>query len=384
MNRLLRYLLWSFVLCTASITARAQFTVVGPAPFSEPVARQKIRTLLEKVDPGNRQQTVETLNGWAVWYRNLIDDELIAAWQKDPRANLADLMGPLADARIASAVVEFSWRQQPEAAFNPLYAPMLGDLMERFADSAKPFLDDLLGAGQALPLSQSVAETACRILIDMPDVGTWRKDALRILPYYRRIAINLLTQDLNGGDREKEYRADMLLRELRPDGSDTGNGQPNSRRTLSRSEPSTVDRRRGVSAPDAAAPGPSVTNTSTPAPSASAPSTSAPSVSAPSAPSAPSLAPRPAASAPTPAPLPAATSAVTAMSGTLSCSGAPIPQNAEYVFRNLPPGRLQLDYDTKNWEARLMPGEGQTQKLILKNKGQGPQKRCVVHWSVSK
>ncbi len=43
---------------------------------------------------------------------------------------------------------------------------------------------------------------------------------------------------------------------------------------------------------------------------------------------------------------------------------------------------MQLDYDTKTWEARLAPGDGQTQRLILKNKGSGPQKRCVVHWSV--
>jgi hypothetical protein len=71
-----------------------------------------------------------------------------------------------------------------------------------------------------------------------------------------------------------------------------------------------------------------------------------------------------------------------ARSGTLQCSGGPIPQNGEYVFRNLPLLKIQLDYDTKNWEARLAPGEGQTQRVILKNKSSGPQKRCVVHWSV--
>jgi hypothetical protein len=27
-------------------------------------------------------------------------------------------------------------------------------------------------------------------------------------------------------------------------------------------------------------------------------------------------------------------------------------------------------------------GEGQTQRLIVRNKSSGPQKRCVVHWSV--
>ena len=69
-----------------------------------------------------------------------------------------------------------------------------------------------------------------------------------------------------------------------------------------------------------------------------------------------------------------------AMSGTLVCSGSPVPRNAEYVFRNLPPVKLALDYDTKNWDARLTPGEGGTQKLIMKNKSPGPQKQCIVHW----
>jgi hypothetical protein len=68
-------------------------------------------------------------------------------------------------------------------------------------------------------------------------------------------------------------------------------------------------------------------------------------------------------------------------SGTLACSGGPIPQNAEYVFRDLPPVHLQLEYNKKIWEAKLTPGNGQTQKLILKNVGNGPQKKCVVHWT---
>ena len=72
-----------------------------------------------------------------------------------------------------------------------------------------------------------------------------------------------------------------------------------------------------------------------------------------------------------------------ARSGTLECSGGPIPQNAEYVFRDLPLVHLQLDYNQKIWQAKLMPGDGQTQKLILKNVGKGPQKKCVVHWTVT-
>jgi hypothetical protein len=44
--------------------------------------------------------------------------------------------------------------------------------------------------------------------------------------------------------------------------------------------------------------------------------------------------------------------------------------------------KMKLDYDTKTWDARLTPGDGQTQRLIVKNKSSGPQKHCVVHWTV--
>ena len=69
-----------------------------------------------------------------------------------------------------------------------------------------------------------------------------------------------------------------------------------------------------------------------------------------------------------------------AWSGDLTCSGGPIAQNADFVFRDLPAGKLQLTYNSKIWEARLVPGDGQTQQLILTNRGSGPQKKCVVHW----
>ena len=49
----------------------------------------------------------------------------------------------------------------------------------------------------------------------------------------------------------------------------------------------------------------------------------------------------------------------------VECTGNAVPQNAEYVFRNLPALKLQLDYDHKIWESRLTPGENQTQRLIL-------------------
>ncbi len=71
-----------------------------------------------------------------------------------------------------------------------------------------------------------------------------------------------------------------------------------------------------------------------------------------------------------------------ARSGTFECTGAPVPQNAEYVFRDVPLVKLRLDYDKKVWEGKLVPGDGQTQMLVLKNVGNGPRNRCVVHWIV--
>ena len=65
-------------LCPA---AHAQFKEIGPAPFSQAVARQRMRTLLDRVDSANRQQTIETLTGWTPWFRDILDEELIAGWQ---------------------------------------------------------------------------------------------------------------------------------------------------------------------------------------------------------------------------------------------------------------------------------------------------------------
>src|SRR5271165_6583307 len=155
-----------------SVAVLGQFKEVGPAPFPETVARQRIKALLVDVSAANRQATVEKLFGLTAWYRDILDEELIAAWQKDTRANLKELMKPLADSRVSAAVVEFSWRQRREETFQLTYAPMLGDLMFRFPESAAPVLDDLLGP--ATPdLSPPVAEAVCRILVDMPDQGSW-------------------------------------------------------------------------------------------------------------------------------------------------------------------------------------------------------------------
>jgi len=359
---LLPVVIWSFTFVIAT-PARAQFKEVGPPPFSPAIARQKIRTLLEKADPGNPQPAVDALLGLVAWYRDILDQELIAAWQKEERANLTQVIEPLADAAVASAIVEYSWRQAPQATWNLADAPLLGHLMERYPDSAKPFLADLLGpaaSGRPAPdLPTPEAQAVCRILVDMPDVGTWRKSALQILPYYRRVAQSLLVQDVHGDDREKSYRAQRWLTELRWDEPVTVSQQPSPR-----TKPARTPSPATGSAPPPLA---TVDHRPTLARADSDP-----------------LPPKPS-PAPVPSPAPSLYNGAHsgATSGTLQCSGGPIPQNAEYVFRNLPPGNMQLDYDTKTWDAHLAPGEGPTQKLILRNKSSSPQKRCVVHWSVS-
>ena len=331
--------------------ASAQFKVVGPAPYPPAAAHQKIKALLEQVDGANRKQTIDTLTGLLSWYRDAIDDELIAGWQKDTRANLPEVMEALADSRVALAIVEISWRQRLPGAFDAAYAPMFANLMARFPESAKPFLDDLMGPianGQPAPnLSPPAAETVCRILLSMPDIENWRRNALEILPYYRRGAESILLEDLHGSDQEKSYQARRWLADLKSDVPGIANEQPSPRR---RSTPSTTPSLTPRPAVDDSTP------IGEPAPRATPPP------------------------APRPLPIPAAYSG--AKSGTLECTGAPVPQNAEYVFRSVPPIKMQLEYDTKIWDARLAPGDGGTQRVIIRNKSSGPQKRCVVHWSV--
>lgn len=308
MNRLI---LLACAFAVAGVTARAQFKETPPAPYASAVARQKIRTLIASAEPDNRQQTVNTLSGLVVWYRDTIDDELIAAWKRDGRENLPALITPLADARLASAIVEFSWHERRAETFNLTYAPLLGDLMERYRAGADPFLRDLLGPAGPMPdLTEAEAAAVCRILLDMPDTADWRKAALQILPHYRPIAQELLLQDLRGNNQEKIYRAQFWMSDLKMNAPGVTSDPPNRRRLM-------------VAAPPAA-PG----------------------------------------------------------SGTLICSGGPIPPNAEYIFPGMPLGNLQLDLDGKPWEARLAPGQGRTQDLILTNRSRDPQKTCTVRWRV--
>jgi hypothetical protein len=361
--------------------------------------------LLEGIDPSNSQKTIATLSGLLSWYRDILDEELIAAWQKDTRAIVTEVMESLADSRVASRVVEFSWRERRQAAFNLTYAPLLGNLMARFPESAKPFLDDLLSVSQTPDLSQPEAETVCRILLDMPDIGTWRKSALQILPRYRQAAESVLNQDLHGSDEEKSYQAQRWQADLHIGPPGNGNVQPSPRRRTTPSQSPALggiplddneqssQRRRSMPSLSSAPGGIPADNQSVilqprasdDRPRAPAASDSAPTQSPLPPPPVTSAPPPPASLPPAPprsAAPPSAPPYSGARSGTLESSGGPIPQNAEYVFRDVPLVKMHLEYDMKIWDARLVPGEGQTQRLIVRNKSSGPQKRCVVHWSV--
>jgi hypothetical protein len=326
----------TLALSLASVAAYAQFKEIKAAPFPPAVARQKIRALLAGADAGNRDQAVKTISEWLDWYRDVLDEELIARWKSDGRANLPLVMAPLADARVAREVVEYSWHTDRAAAFTLAAAPMLTDLMARYPQSAKPLLDDLLPPAPPLNLMQPEAETLCRILIDMPDIDAWRKNALQILPRYRSVADQILRQDLASPDQEKMYRATRWRADLRLDPPAVSSQKPGLRTVR----------------PAAAA------NSSAAASDPQRPHIAGPQASSLMGYTGP-------------------------MSGTFESTGEPIPQNGEVVFPNIPPLKLTLDFDTKHWEARLAPGEGHTQVLVLRNKGRGPQKKCVVHWTVT-
>jgi hypothetical protein len=381
----------SFVIAPA---LKAQFKEIGPPPFSNAVAHQRIRTMLDQVDSTNARETIEKLNSWTPWFRAILDEELIAAWQRDSRQRITAVLEPLADTRVASAVVEFSWRTRTDATLNPAYAAMFGQLMARYPESGSMFLDDLLGP-MPPELSPLAAETVCRILIDMPDVGAWHDSALRILPRYRATADRLLAQDRRGPDQEKSYHAQIWQAELRgetPGASTRGNQPPAIRRRPSsppaehNSGPIIFQSGGSKSANSAPEQRPETTASNRPGQLSPLPAPNSapqPAAAAPSVPVPPAAAPAPARPQ-QPASVPAAAQTYNGPnSGTLECTGGPVAQNAEYVFRNLPPLKLNLDYDQKVWEARLTAGENQTQRLILKNKSAGPQKRCVVHWSIT-
>ena len=340
-----------YILFLLDFSASAQFKEIGPPPFSQAIAHQKMKQLLSSVNSANRKQTVGALSGWVAWYRDILDEELIAAWRQESRANLPEVIEALSDERVASGVVGFSWQQSRQAAFNLAYAPLLTSLMSRYPKSSEPFLQDLLG--QAPGLSQSEAEGVCRILLDMPDLGTWRESALQILPHYSEVAKSLLTQDLHAGDEDKMYRAEMWMTELKMN-APAGTPRPQTRR---RDLPP-------YSTPDVVTEAPRRLHVDGPPVPMEAEA-------------------RPARLALPSVPLPQTKLVYDGpKSGIYQSTGSPIPQSAEFVFRNVPLAAMRLDYDSKIWEARLVPGDGKTQRLIVKNKSTSPQKHCVVRWSI--
>jgi hypothetical protein len=212
-------------------------------------------------------------------------------------------------------------------------------------------------------LSQPEADAVCRILLDMPDTGNWKKIALQILPRYRVTTQALLLRDVRGNDQEKSYRAQLWLADLKlnvpdntsdrqkPPGRPTPPPSPLAGRAPSGNQTTSnvLSQRPHIVEQPSASP------------------TSRDSGDAPAYPFSADAFPSPYSGA---------------RSGTLKCSGDPVPPNAEYVFPGMPLGNIQVDLDGKPWEARLAPGKGQTQDLILKNKGPGPQKRCTVRWKI--
>jgi hypothetical protein len=288
------------------------------------------------------------------------------------------VLEPLATEQVAEAVVEFSWRQRSEATLNPEYAPLLEHLMTRYPRSGDLFLSDLLAPvpPQFSPLE---VETVCRILIDMPDLGIWHQSALQILPNYRATTDRLLAQDKQGGEQERSYRAQIWQAELRGETPGSYERHASVSRRAAIEMPAPRDSGGPLLLPPPASPSRTAADERPESVAANRP---APPPSVNSIPSPQATNSLPAPEPPRGTSLPATPAAYNgATSGTLECTGSPIPQNAEYVFRNLPPVRIQLDYDKKVWDARLTPGESPTQKLILKNKSSSPQKKCVVHWS---
>ena len=111
------------------------------------------------------------------------------------------------------------------------YAPLFVNMMTPFPESAKPMMDDLLRGArsrQPVDLSDAAAETVCRFLLDMPDIGAWRRNANEILPLYRTAARRLLLQDLRSDDGERRDRASYWLDDTRSPLRDSAPGRDSS------------------------------------------------------------------------------------------------------------------------------------------------------------
>jgi hypothetical protein len=191
----------------------------------------------------------------------------------------------------------------------------------------------------------------------MPDTGNWKKLALQILPHYRGTVQNLLAQDIRGNNVEKASRAQFWMNDLKLNVVVADSGRFSS---------------RPAPPPPSASPPPASTLISGRPHIVEQPSGV---VASSTLPSASSYVPEP--FSPAPYSLPYGGPRV----GTLKCA-APVPPGGEYVFHGMPAGNIQIDVDGKPFEARLAPGAGTSQDLILTNKGSGVQKKCTVRWSL--
>jgi TonB family protein len=225
------------VISTCAGIAFGQFKETPPPPYSDDVARKNISALIAELNAGNQQQTLTELNRLLTWFRDITDEQLIAGWKGEGRSRLPALILALADPRVADGVLDFSWRQRRDVAFRPEYAPMLGALMARYAGSGENFRQDLLSPAMQPALNPSQIETVCRILLYMPDVGNWHKDALKILPNpaYRGAALSLLRNDMYSGDADRRANATVWLATLEsskaPAPIDVDPPSPNPNRT---------------------------------------------------------------------------------------------------------------------------------------------------------
>ena len=67
------------VVWIAVFALNAQLEEIGPAPLSPAAARQQVRDLLKNLDAKNRSNDLAKISGLLNWYRDIIDDEAIAA-----------------------------------------------------------------------------------------------------------------------------------------------------------------------------------------------------------------------------------------------------------------------------------------------------------------
>ncbi len=85
-----------------------------------------------------------------------------------------------------------------------------------------------------------------------------------------------------------------------------------------------------------------------------------------------------------PAPVPPRPAAVAysgPASGFLKYTGEAVPPGGKVVFDTLPPVHVDVAFDDQTWDARFVMSGGK-QRLILTNKTQDMQKKCLIKWNV--